>query len=210
MRALEKAMQKLWMISLRYTLVTTLLLGLVYPLLVTGIAQGIWKKQADGSLIVQNGAIVGSRWIGQPFSGPRYFHSRPSAAGNGYDSTASGGSNWSPSNQKLVDRITASVQTEQAGVSTAPVPIDLVTASASGLDPDITPAAAIYQAQRVAKARGLSVEQVETLIHQNTQERQFGLLGERRVHVLALNLALDQIQDQAQNQTQNQSAQPAR
>ena len=184
-------MQKLLLISLRYTLVTTLLLGLGYPLLVTGIAQSLWKQKANGDLIVQNGTIVGSHWIGQPFTGPQYFHSRPSAAGNGYDPTASGGSNWSPSNQKLVDRTTASVQAEQAGTSTAPVPIDLVTASASGLDPDITPAAAQYQATRIAKARGLTLKQVEMLIQQNTQDRQFGLLGERSVNVLALNMALD-------------------
>lgn len=184
-------MQKLLLISLRYTLVTTLLLGLGYPLLVTGIAQSLWKQQANGDLIVQNGTIVGSHWIGQPFSGPQYFHSRPSAAGNGYDPTASGGSNWSPSSQKLVDRITASVQAEQAGTSTAPVPVDLVTASASGLDPDITPAAAEYQAPRIAQARGLTLNQVEVLIQENTNDRQFGLLGERSVNVLALNLALD-------------------
>ena len=184
-------MQKLLLISLRYTLVTTLLLGLGYPLLVTGIAQSLWKQKANGDLIVQNGTIVGSHWIGQPFTGPQYFHSRPSAAGNGYDPTASGGSNWSPSNQKLVDRTTASVQAEQAGTSTASVPVDLVTASASGLDPDITPAAAQYQAPRIAKARGLTLKQVEMLIQQNTQDRQFGLLGERSVNVLALNMALD-------------------
>lgn len=184
-------MQKLLLISLRYTLVTTFLLGLGYPLLVTGIAQSLWKQQANGDLIVQNGTIVGSHWIGQAFTGPQYFHSRPSAAGNGYDPTASGGSNWSPSNQKLVDRITASVQAEQAGTSTAPVPVDLVTASASGLDPDITPAAAEYQAPRIAQARGLTLNQVEVLIQENTNDRQFGLLGERSVNVLALNLALD-------------------
>lgn len=187
-------MQKLFMISLRYTLVTTLLLGLGYPLLVTLIAQTVWKNQANGQLIVQNGTITGSHWIGQPFSGPNYFHSRPSAAGNGYDATASGGSNWSPSNQKLVDRITASTKDELAGGTASSVPIDLVTASASGLDPDITPAAAEYQAQRIAQARGLTVKQVETLIQQNITERQFGLLGERRINVLQLNLALDQMQ----------------
>ena len=186
-------MQKLLMISLRYTLVTTLVLGLAYPLLVTAIAQTFWKRQANGGLIVRNGSLVGSHWIGQSFSGPQYFHSRPSAAGNGYDPTASGGSNWSPSNQKFVDRVTASVLAEQQGTATAPVPVDLVTASGSGLDPDITPAAAEYQAARVAQARGLQREQVEALIRQNTQDRQFGLLGERRVNVLELNLALNQV-----------------
>ena len=187
-------MQKLLIISLRYTLVTTLLLGLGYPMLVTLIAQHVWKNQANGELIVQNGTIVGSHWIGQPFSGPSYFHSRPSAAGNGYDATASGGSNWSPSSQKLVDRISASVKNEQIDAAGGPVPIDLVTASGSGLDPDITPAAAEYQASRVAQARGLSLNQVEALIQKNVTEREFGLLGERRVNVLQLNLALDQMQ----------------
>jgi len=187
-------MQKLFMISLRYTLVTTLLLGLGYPMLVTLIAQHVWKDQANGQLIVQHGTLVGSHWIGQPFSGPNYFHSRPSAAGNGYDATASGGSNWSPSSQKLVDRITASTQDELAGSAASSVPVDLVTASASGLDPDITPAATAYQAQCIALARGLTVNQVEALIQQNTTERQFGLLGERRINVLQLNLALDQMQ----------------
>jgi K+-transporting ATPase ATPase C chain len=184
--------RKLLLISLRYTLVTTLLLGLGYPLLVTVIAQSLWKQRADGDLIVKDGVLIGSRWIGQSFTGPRYFHSRPSAAGNGYDASASGGSNWSPSNQKFVDRTSASVSVEQADASTAPVPVDLVTASASGLDPDITPAAADYQAPRIAKVRGLTLEQVETLIRNHTQERDFGLLGERRVNVLALNMALDE------------------
>jgi K+-transporting ATPase ATPase C chain len=187
-------MQKLLMISLRYTIVTTLLLGLGYPLFVTVIAQHLWKNKANGQLIVQNGTIVGSHWIGQPFTGPNYFHSRPSAAGAGYDPTASGGSNWSPSNQKLVDRTQASVKDEQNGNAASSVPVDLVTASASGLDPDITPAAAEYQAKRVAQARGMTLDQVETLIQKNLLERQFGLLGERRVNVLQLNLALDQAQ----------------
>uniref|UniRef100_E6QKX2 Potassium-transporting ATPase C chain (Potassium-translocating ATPase C chain) (ATP phosphohydrolase (Potassium-transporting) C chain) (Potassium-binding and translocating subunit C) n=1 Tax=mine drainage metagenome TaxID=410659 RepID=E6QKX2_9ZZZZ len=187
-------MQKILMISLRYTLVTTLLLGLGYPLLVTLLAQHLWTDKANGELIFKNGTIIGSHWIGQSFSGPQYFHSRPSAAGNGYDATASGGSNWSPSNQKFVDRVTTGVQAEQAKTSADPVPVDLVTASASGLDPDITPAAAEYQAQRIALARKLTTAQVETLIQKNLQERQFGLFGERRVNVLQLNLDLDSLQ----------------
>lgn len=187
-------MQKILMISLRYTLVTTLLLGLGYPLLVTLLAQHLWTDKANGELIFKNGTIIGSHWIGQSFSGPQYFHSRPSAAGSGYDATASGGSNWSPSNQKFVDRVTTGVQAEQAKTSADPVPVDLVTASASGLDPDITPAAAEYQAQRIALARKLTTAQVETLIQKNLQERQFGLFGERRVNVLQLNLDLDSLQ----------------
>ncbi len=187
-------MKKLLLISLRYTIATTLLLGIGYPLLVTVIAQHVWKDEANGRLIVQNGAIVGSHWIGQSFSGPNYFHSRPSAAGNGYDAAASGGSNWAATSQKLIDRTDASVKDEQGGDPNRLVPIDLVTASASGLDPDITPEAAAYQAPRVAQARGLKLESVEALIQKNLSERQLGLLGERRVNVLQLNLALDQLQ----------------
>ena len=184
-------MGKQFAIALRFTLLTTLLLGIGYPLLVTLLAQTFWKQQANGELLVHNGTILGSRWIGQPFHGAAYFHSRPSAAGNGYDATSSGGSNWSPSSARLADRVQAAVAAEQAGTSTAPVPVDLVTASASGLDPDITPAAADYQAVRVARARHATLAQVQQLIAQNTEQRQFGLLGEPRVHVLALNLDLD-------------------
>ena len=184
-------MGKQFAIALRFTLLTTLLLGIGYPLLVTLLAQTFWKQQANGELLVHNGTILGSRWIGQPFHGAAYFHSRPSAAGSGYDATSSGGSNWSPSSARLADRVQAAVAAEQAGTSTAPVPVDLVTASASGLDPDITPAAADYQAARVARARHTTRAQVQQLIAQNTEQRQFGLLGEPRVHVLALNLDLD-------------------
>lgn len=187
-------MQKLLTVSLRYTLVTTLLLGLGYPFLVTEIAQHLWKDKANGQLLVKDGAIIGSRLIGQPFSGPQFFHSRPSAAGNGYDATASGGSNLGPTSQKLVDRIASATKDEQGDNDAGPVPIDLVTASASGLDPDITPAAAAYQARRVAQARGVALSQVEGLIEQHLTERQFGLLGERRVNVLQLNLALGALQ----------------
>jgi K+-transporting ATPase ATPase C chain len=197
MAALEDAMQtlkKLLMVSLRSTLITTLLLGLGYPLLVTAIAQRLWPDKANGQLLMKDGVVIGSRLIGQPFSGPQYFHGRPSAAGNGYDATASGGSNLGPTNQKLVDRVAESAKQEQDMNNAGPVPIDLVTASASGLDPDITPASAAYQAQRIAQARGIALNQVEELIEHHLTERQFGLLGERRVNVLELNLALDAMQ----------------
>lgn len=187
-------MQKMLMIAVRYTIATTLLLGIGYPLFVTFVAQHIWKNKANGQMIVQNGTVIGSRLIAQPFIGDEYFHSRPSAAGSGYDATASGASNYGPTNQKLVDRVAAGTQAEQNKNTVGSVPIDLVTTSASGLDPDITPAAAEYQAKRIAQARGVAVSQVEGLIAEHTAERQFGLLGERRVNVLELNLALDQLQ----------------
>ncbi len=171
-----------------YTLVTAVLLGLGYPLAVTAVAQLTMRGKADGQLITRDGQVVGSRLIGQPFTGPGYFHSRPSAAGTGYDAANSSGSNYGPTNKALIDRVAASVKAEGTG---APVPVDLVTASASGLDPDITPAAALYQAPRVARERHLSEAQVQALIARHTEGRQFGLLGEPRVNVLALNLDLD-------------------
>ena len=170
-----------------YTLVTSIVLGLGYPFLMTGIAQLLFKDKANGQLIVSNGQIIGSRIIGQPFTGPGFFHSRPSAAGNGYDGQSSGGSNLGPTSRTLVDRVTQSVAAEKSAV---PVPIDLVTTSASGLDPDITPAAALYQVPRVARERHLSEEQVTALVNSHTQQRQLGLLGEPRVNVLQLNLDL--------------------
>ena len=170
-----------------YTLVTTIVLGLGYPFLMTGVAQLLFKDKANGQLIVSNGQIIGSRIIGQPFTGPGFFHSRPSAAGNGYDGQSSGGSNLGPTSKTLVDRVTQSVAAEKLAV---PVPIDLVTTSASGLDPDITPAAALYQVPRVARERHLSEEQVTALVNSHTQQRQLGLLGEPRVNVLQLNLDL--------------------
>lgn len=177
--------------SVLMTLATTVLLGIIYPLTVTGLAQTLFRDQANGQLIEHSGVMVGSRLIGQPFTGPGYFHSRPSAAGNsGYDATASAGSNLGPTNRKLVDRVSADavrVQQENPG---APVPVDLVTTSASGLDPDISPAAADFQVPRIARARGLSEEAVRTLVRQHTQNRQFGILGEPRVNVLDLNLSL--------------------
>jgi K+-transporting ATPase ATPase C chain len=171
-----------------YTVVTGVLLGLVYPLLIAVIAKAVFRDKANGQLIVQNGEVVGSKLIGQAFTGPGYFHSRPSAAGNGYDGTASSGSNLAPTSKALVDRVNASVTAEGGGT----VPIDLVTASGSGLDPDISPAAALYQVSRVARERKLSEDTVRELVMKQVEPRQFGLLGEPVVNVLGLNLALDQ------------------
>jgi len=178
-------------IALRFTLITTLVLGIGYPLLVTVFAQLALKKQADGELITHNGVVVGSALIGQNFASNKYFHSRPSAAGNGYDASNSSGSNYAQSSQKLVTRIQGDVAKASTDNPSQPVPIDLVTASGSGLDPDVTPAAALYQVHRIAQARNLSDEQVTRLVNEHTTPRQFGFLGEPRVNVLQLNLALD-------------------
>ncbi len=174
------------------TLVTTGLLGLVYPFLVTGLAQVLFPKEANGQLIKKNGNVVGSRLIGQPFSSAAYFHSRPSAAGPaGYDASSSGGSNLGPTNKSLLDRVNADIQRLQAENPNLPVPIDLVTASGSGLDPHISPAAAEFQTARVARERAMSEGEVRTLVQKHTEGRQFGFLGEARVNVLELNLELD-------------------
>jgi len=181
--------------ALRINLFFTLLFGLVYPLAITGICQIAFSHPANGSLIMQGGKVIGSELIGQNFSRPEYFQPRPSAAGSdGYDATASGGSNYGPTNQKLVDRVKASVEKFRKDNPDyrGPIPADLVTASASGLDPHISPASALAQAPRVAKARDVPVDQVTRLITQVTEGPSFGLLGEPRVNVLQLNLALDQ------------------
>ncbi|HMD76252.1 MAG TPA: potassium-transporting ATPase subunit KdpC [Terracidiphilus sp.] len=187
------AMHSVWKTSILFTIVTTLLLGLGYPLVVTGIAGLIFPHQAAGSLILKDGQIIGSELLAQSFTSDKYFHPRPSAAGNGYDATSSGGSNLAQSSKALVDRIQGSIDKLAAENPGKPVPIDLVTMSASGLDPDITPDAAFFQAPRVAKARNLSEDTVRKLIQQHTTTRQLGLLGEPRVNVLDLNLALDKI-----------------
>lgn len=185
-------MKKNLSISILMTVATTILFGLIYPLVVTGLAQLIFPHKANGQLIVRNGNVVGSSLIGQGFAAPGYFHSRPSAAGNGYDAGNSGGSNLGPTNQKLLDRVKADVATVQAENPNVPVPIDLVTTSASGFDPHITPANAGSQSRRVARARGISVAQVQAVVSKHTEGRQFGMLGEPRVNVLELNLDLDQ------------------
>jgi potassium-transporting ATPase KdpC subunit len=181
-------------IAFRVTLLFTILTGLIYPGIVTGLCQLLFRHQANGSLVMVNGQVVGSSLIGQNFDKPEYFHPRPSAAGNaGYDPTSSGGSNYGPTNQKLMDRVKASLDAfhkDNPGYA-GPIPADMVTASASGLDPDISPAAAMAQGARVAQGRGVALEKINELIAGHIQERQLGFLGEPRVNVLELNLALD-------------------
>ncbi|MGZ3526281.1 MAG: potassium-transporting ATPase subunit KdpC [Vulcanimicrobiaceae bacterium] len=180
--------------SLRMTIVSVVLLGLVYPFAMTGIAQAIFPKQANGSLVEINGKVVGSDIIGQLWTKPQYFHGRPSAAGkNGYDPTATGGTNLGPTSKKLIDSTKATIaQLEKDNPDAGgPPPIDLVTSSASGIDPDISPEAAYYQAPRIAKARNMSLDAVKATIESHVQGRELGLLGEPHVNVLELNLALD-------------------
>jgi K+-transporting ATPase ATPase C chain len=179
--------------AVRITLVLTVLTGMLYPALVTGIAQAIFHKQANGSLIEVNGKVIGSELIGQKFTKPEYFQGRPSAAGDGYDAANSGPSNFGPTNQKLVDRIKADAEKFRKDNPdfSGPIPADLLTTSASGLDPHLSPASAAAQVARVAKARGVPLAQIQLLVDQHTASRQLGILGEPRVNVLNLNLALD-------------------
>jgi K+-transporting ATPase ATPase C chain len=180
-------------IAVVMTILTTIVFGLLYPLAVTGLGQLFFPAKANGQLIEKNGQIVGSRIIGQPFSSDRYFHSRPSAAGNGYDPVApsGGASNLGPTNRQLMDRVRGDVEKLRAENPGAAVPVDLITTSGSGLDPDISPAAAEFQIPRVAHARGLSAVELRAIVAKHTQGRQFGFLGEPRVNVLELNLELD-------------------
>jgi K+-transporting ATPase ATPase C chain len=180
-------------IAIRFTLLTTVMLGILYPLAVTAIGHIAMRPQADGELIVTNGQVTGSPLIGQNFTSDVYFHGRPSAAGSGYDATSSGASNYAASNQKLISRIDGDVAKYAAENKDQAVPIDLVTASGSGLDPDISPAAAMFQAASVANARHLPLATVRALIQRHIQGRQFGFLGEERVNVLLLNMDLDRL-----------------
>ena len=186
-------MKKNLITAVLMTIATTVLLGILYPLLVTGLAQLIFPRQANGELIHgKDGVIIGSRLIGQPFSRTGYFHSRPSAAGAaGYDASASGGSNLGPTNAQLIARVNGDVAKLQADNPGTPVPVDLVTTSGSGLDPDISPAAAEFQIRRVAAERKIPEADVASLVRENSEGRQWGFLGEPRVNVLTLNIALD-------------------
>jgi K+-transporting ATPase ATPase C chain len=184
-------MKKNLVTAVLMTIATTLLLGIAYPLVVTGIAMVLFPGNANGQLIQRGGKSVGSRIIGQAFTGPGYFHSRQSAAGNGYDAANSGGTNLGPTNQKLIDRVRQDADSLHAENPGKSIPVDLVTTSASGLDPDISPASAEFQAPRVALERGMRLDDVRQLVAQHTAGRQFGFLGEPRVNVLGLNLDLD-------------------
>jgi potassium-transporting ATPase KdpC subunit len=187
---------RIW-VAIKVTLVLTLLTGIVYPVVMVGLAHLLFPHQAEGSLIVRDGRVVGSALIGQNFSSPRYFHPRPSAAGDkGYDATSSSGSNLGPTNKTLIETVRSRVSTlreHEPGIDHAAIPVDMVTTSGSGLDPEITPAAAEIQVPRVAKARGISEDMVRSLISTHTRGRTLGILGEPGVNVLELNLALDNL-----------------
>ncbi|HEY6766395.1 MAG TPA: potassium-transporting ATPase subunit KdpC [Candidatus Sulfotelmatobacter sp.] len=185
-------MKKNLITALLMTVATTVLLGIIYPLVITGLAQLLFHDKANGQLIQVSGKTVGSRIIGQGFSGNSYFHPRPSAAGYGYQADNSNGSQLGPTNHLLIDRVKSDAATLQAGNPNVPVPVDLVTTSASGLDPEITPAAAAFQVPRVAKSRGITDDSLSQIVAKHTQGRQLGFLGEPRVNVLELNLELDQ------------------
>jgi K+-transporting ATPase ATPase C chain len=186
-------MKQILIPAVMLTLVITVLTGLVYPLVVTGLSQVLFAHRANGSLIVANGKVVGSELIGQKFTRPEYFHGRPSAAGDGYDAANSGASNFGPTNKALVDRVRDDVKKfrQENPTYTGPIPADLLTTSASGLDPHISPASAFAQVDRVAKARGVAADVVRRAVEQRVEGRQFGIFGEPRVNVLALNLDLD-------------------
>jgi K+-transporting ATPase ATPase C chain len=189
----KKNMKKHLITSLLMTIVMTVLLGLIYPLVITGLAQVLFRNKANGQIISRNGEAIGSRIIAQPFSSAKYFHPRPSAAGNGYDAANSGGTNLGPTNQKLIDRVRADARTLEQENPGQPIPVDLITTSASGLDPEISPAAAEFQIPRVARERGLAEPAVRDLVEKHIRQRDLGLLGEPRVNVLELNLALDDL-----------------
>jgi K+-transporting ATPase ATPase C chain len=184
-------MKKNLLIAMWFTLVTTVMFGVLYPLVITGLAQMLFPDRANGQLIRRNGKVVGSRIIGQSFTEPRFFHSRPSSAGTGYDPTSSSGSNLGPTNKTLLERVKGDVEKLQVENPNAPIPVDLVTASGSGLDPDISPAAAEFQIPRVAHSRGMKEDDVRALVRKHTLGRDLGLLGEPRVNALELNLELD-------------------
>ena len=186
-------MKKNLITAVLMTVVTTVLFGLFFPFVITGLAQVLFPKQANGELVTRNGKVVGSRLIGQSFSSPGYFHSRPSSAGTGYDASSSGGSNLGPTNQSLIARVQGDADRLRAENPGAEIPMDLLTTSGSGLDPNISPEAAEFQVPRVAKGRGLREDVVREAVRRHTESRQFGFLGEPRVNVLELNLTLDEI-----------------
>ena len=186
-------MKKNLITAVLMTVVTTVLFGLFFPFVITGLAQVLFPKQANGELVTRNGKVVGSRLIGQSFSSPGYFHSRPSSAGTGYDASSSGGSNLGPTNQSLIARVQGDADRLRAENPGAEIPMDLLTTSGSGLDPHISPEAAEIQVPRVAKGRGLREDVVREAVRRHTESRQFGFLGEPRVNVLELNLTLDEI-----------------